>query len=158
MKSRPNLYSLFGIFFLLIFSQPGTPGLAILHDNRHPVLTPGDESLYASCNGYLRLQKALRKYKEIASQGGWSAVTKGASLKEGDKEERVIELRKRLIVTGDLFSEETREEDIFDEKLHHAVIRFQKRHGLKEDGVVGSETIKSLNVSVEERIRQIEIN
>jgi L,D-transpeptidase YcbB len=110
------------------------------------------------CNEYLRLQKALLMYKEIADHGGWPTVSKGASLKKGDRGERTVELRKRLIVTGDFLSDHAGLEDIFDEELHNSVIRFQRRHGLKEDGVIGPETIKTLNVPVEKRIHQIEIN
>ncbi len=40
----------------------------------------------------------------------------------------------------------------------HALKRFQRRHGLSPDGVLGPRTLAELNVSVEERIRQIEIN
>jgi murein L,D-transpeptidase YcbB/YkuD len=109
-------------------------------------------------NEYARLQNALIIYKEIADHGGWPSVSKGAKLKRGDRGERVSELRRRLIVTGDLISEGTREENTFDEELHNSVIRFQRRHGLKEDGVIGPETIKTLNVPVEKRIHQIEIN
>ncbi len=36
--------------------------------------------------------------------------------------------------------------------------RFQKWHGLAVDGVVGPATLAALNVSVEKRIRQIEVN
>jgi murein L,D-transpeptidase YcbB/YkuD len=107
---------------------------------------------------YLILQKSLLKYKEIADHEGWPSVSKGASLKKGDMGQRVAELKKRLFITGDLISEGTKDENTFDEELHGSVIRFQGRHGLKEDGVAGPETIKTLNVPVEKRIHQIEIN
>ena len=42
--------------------------------------------------------------------------------------------------------------------LRQAVIHFQHRHGLKEDGVVGKETLAALNVPVEDRIDQIRVN
>jgi murein L,D-transpeptidase YcbB/YkuD len=109
-------------------------------------------------NAYLILQQSLLKYKETAAHGGWHSVVKGASLKKGDSGERVIELRKRLTITGDSPGEYAGIEDTFDEGLHNSVIRFQRRHGLKEDGVIGPETIKNLNVPVEKRIHQIEIN
>lgn len=46
----------------------------------------------------------------------------------------------------------------FDETLEAAVNRFQERHGLTVDGVVGPRTRAALNVPVEERLRQIVIN
>jgi murein L,D-transpeptidase YcbB/YkuD len=39
-----------------------------------------------------------------------------------------------------------------------AVKRFQRRHGLEPDGVIGPGTIRALNVSVADRIRQIELS
>jgi murein L,D-transpeptidase YcbB/YkuD len=59
---------------------------------------------------------------------------------------------------GDLDSTDNRDADVFDEGVENAVKRFQSRHGLIQDGVVGPATIGELNVRPEERIRQIEVN
>ena len=151
MKIKLNNIFLYSIFLSLIFSLSWAQSPAI------PDVRPPASSENMG-NEYSKLQKALLIYKDIADHGGWPSVSKGAKLKKGDRGERVGELKKRLIVTGDLISEGTREENTFDEELHNSVIRFQRRHGLKEDGVIGPETIKTLNVPVEKRIHQIEIN
>ena len=39
-----------------------------------------------------------------------------------------------------------------------AVKRFQRRHGLDPDGVIGKRTVQALNVTIEQRIQQVEIN
>lgn len=49
-------------------------------------------------------------------------------------------------------------EDYFDAELHAAVVYFQRRHGLYEDGVVGENTRRALNVSLPERIHQLQVN
>jgi murein L,D-transpeptidase YcbB/YkuD len=46
----------------------------------------------------------------------------------------------------------------FDDRLVTAVAGFQGRHGLTADGVVGERTLAALNVPVEQRIRQIQLN
>jgi len=107
---------------------------------------------------FLRLRQALQRYREIASDGGWPSVSGGTPLKEGEQGERVALLRERLSITGDIGTEATDNENIFDEGLRNAVIRFQKRHGLREDGVVGPETLTYLNMPVDEKIHRMEIN
>ncbi len=49
-------------------------------------------------------------------------------------------------------------EDLFDEAMEQAVKRFQRRHGLTEDGKVGPRTLAALRVPVEERIEQVLVN
>ena len=48
--------------------------------------------------------------------------------------------------------------DDFDRKVAGAVARFRVRHGLPGDSVADRATIGAMNVPVERRIRQIEIN
>ncbi|MDZ7827664.1 MAG: L,D-transpeptidase family protein [Gammaproteobacteria bacterium] len=48
--------------------------------------------------------------------------------------------------------------DHFDGALEAAVNRFQHRHGIQEDGVVGADTLAALNVSPQRRVDQIEAN
>lgn len=113
-------------------------------------LAPGHEE-------YVRLQEALSRYLEIRQAGGWSKLAPGKSIKAGAQGQRVRALRARLARTGDLDPGQT-ESDRYDAALETAVRGFQARHGLEPDGVVGRATIDELNVPVEERIRQLEVN
>ena len=114
--------------------------------------------------GYWRLREVLAWYREIREKGGWGEVRFGQILLKGDWGERVLALRSRLLLSGDLEQEYNREEvchvndDLFDERLKEAVQRFQKRHGLTATGVVDSMTLVLLNIPVEAWIRQIELN
>ncbi len=152
MKIKMNKVFPYSVVLFFFFSLSLTQN-AITSSNVQPSLS--SENM---CNAYLKLQESLLVYKEIAARGGWTSVSKGTSSKRGDSGERVVELRRRLIGTDDLTNKGTKDENTFDEELHNAIVRFQRRHGLKEDGVVGPETIKALNVPVEKRIHQIEIN
>lgn len=49
-------------------------------------------------------------------------------------------------------------EEIYTPVLVAALKRFQHRHGLTEDGVVGPKTLEALNVPVEKRIEQMVMN
>ena len=100
------------------------------------------------------LENAISQYRHLAAQGGWPQIPAGPTLHEGDKDERIPILRERLVVSGDL----TEPEDqgyLFDELLKEAVQRFQTRHGLTADGVVGLRTLTELNVPISERILQL---
>jgi murein L,D-transpeptidase YcbB/YkuD len=48
--------------------------------------------------------------------------------------------------------------DIYDSFTEAAVRRFQKRHGLGATGSVGQQTVAAMNVPVETRIQQLEVN
>jgi len=107
---------------------------------------------------YVRLRQALARYRELIVKGDWPQLAEGAPLKLQSSSARVAELRKRLVASGDLEPDEVKGGDFFDEKLQQSVITFQKRHGLKADGVVGSATLAALNVPLKQRTRQIEVN
>ncbi len=106
---------------------------------------------------YRRLRRVLADYRAIAARGGWPAVPDGPSLKPGMVDPRVKDLRLRLMSSGDLTIEGA-DAQSYDPALAQAVQRFQSRHGLEADGVVGARTLEALNVPVEERIDQILIN
>jgi L,D-transpeptidase YcbB len=98
---------------------------------------------------YQRLTQALASHRAIAAKGGWGAVPDGPDLKKGDRGPRVAALRNRLSTPG---------VDAFDDALAAAVSRFQQRHGLEVTGKVDEETLAELNVPVQDRIKQIQVN
>jgi len=107
---------------------------------------------------YRALRQALAEYRRLQSDGGWPRIPDGPAMEEGATGERVRLLRRRLLLTGDLSEIVTTEARAFDARLRRAVARFQERHGLAIDGVVGSATRSAMNVPVEERIEQIRVN
>jgi murein L,D-transpeptidase YcbB/YkuD len=110
-------------------------------------------------SGYFRLKKALGHYREIDAAGGWQPFPGGAKLQPGDRENRVSLLRNRLAVEGFIENPaKTNDPEFFDNSLADALKRFQTRAGLEPDGVVGPQTRQALNLSVQQRIRQIIVN
>ena len=105
---------------------------------------------------YRRLVEALRRYRAIGARGGWPQVPAGTLLRPGDEDARVAGLRIRLAAEDDSVA---RAADVrYDDHLAEAVRRFQGRHGLAVDSVVGPATVQALNVPVADRIRQIVLN
>ena len=107
-------------------------------------------------DGYEPLLEALAFYRAIQDRNGWSSISKGPLLGPGSKGERVVALRHRLTLTGDVQGEPDKR--VYNEDIEKAVRRFQHRHGLTADGLVGPKTLSELNVPVEMRIKQILLN
>lgn len=106
---------------------------------------------------FWRLRAAARAYQDIQAGGGWPSVPAGPKLVRGDEGPRVEALSRRLLVTGDL-TEASGHTDGFDAALEEAVKRFQRRHGLLADGVVGAATLDALNQPVARRLDSMAIN
>ena len=111
---------------------------------------------------YALLRKALDRYRRIASRGASAQVPPGPTLRTGDRGERVAVLRERLAEAAGADAAEplpaAENLDLFDDPLAEAVRRFQGRHGLEDDGIVGSTTLAELNQRPEDHVRQIEVN
>ncbi len=77
-------------------------------------------------------------------------VPEGETLHPNTRDPRVPMIRKRLAVTGDLKSENLTS-DLYDEELVEAVKRFQARHGMAVDGLIGHHTIDAMDASVDQK-------
>lgn len=108
--------------------------------------------------GYGALRLQFIRHLAIADAGGWVRVPGGSSMRKGDSGKRVVLLKKRLAASDDLAKEPDGFTDRFDDALVEALKRFQKRHGLTPDGIVGPATLRAINVSLDVRIRQMELN
>jgi L,D-transpeptidase YcbB len=124
-------------------------------------------SLRPQARHYHRLAEGLRRLEAVADRGGWPAVSEGEgggeTLRAGDRDPRVAQLRARLLAGED--EEEQRlaaagqaDPTHFDADLERALERFQHRHTLLEDGALGPKTLAALNVSLEERMATLRLN
>jgi murein L,D-transpeptidase YcbB/YkuD len=107
---------------------------------------------------YTALAAALQRYAAVRDSGGWDPIPAGRPLRLGEaKDPRVPLLRARLAASGDL-APDAAAGTVFDRAVADAISRFEARHGLEADGVLDARTLAELNVPVERRIRQLEIN
>jgi murein L,D-transpeptidase YcbB/YkuD len=107
---------------------------------------------------YRYLVAALARYRLIAQTGGWDSIAQGPTLRPGDSDPRVAQLRRRLLAEGDQEAAAATDPRLFDAGLQQAVIRFQRRYRLDADGVVGKQTLAAMNVPIQRRIGQIRVN
>lgn len=136
--------------------------LALLAIAFGPVPPARAASATATANGTTTaaeppLVQALETYRHIVSSGGWRTVPDGPTLRMGDAGSRVAALIARLRTTGDLSTEGTPPAS-FDDTVEAAVRRFQQRHGLLVDGVVGKDTLVALNVPAADRVSTLALN
>jgi murein L,D-transpeptidase YcbB/YkuD len=126
--------------------------------------------------GYDALNNSLKKLYKIKVDGGWKELGYFKRLELGSTGDMVVQLRERLTYSGDYNecnittiktteNNETNESKpkidkkaIFGECLNIAVKKFQKRHGLVVDGIVGGGTRKVLNITVDEKIKTVLLN
>lgn len=103
------------------------------------------------------LRQKIERYKSLATQGGWPKLTiRLRQVKKNSSSADVSLLKKRLNLTGDYNNGDT--SNIFNDSLEFAIKKYQLRNGLDTTGRVTDSLIQSLNVPVEERLRQLIIN
>jgi murein L,D-transpeptidase YcbB/YkuD len=108
---------------------------------------------------YQRLEAALQRYRALAAAGGWPEVPGGPTIRPDSDDPRLPTLARRLAISGDLADDHVWVGSYgYDTVLQTAVRRFQARHGLEVDGLIGPATLRALNVPVEQRINQIRVN
>ncbi|MEM8730192.1 MAG: L,D-transpeptidase family protein [Pseudomonadota bacterium] len=101
---------------------------------------------------YRALLKQKLMFEAALQRGGWGATVPGGALEPGDSGAAVVALRDRLMRMGYLDRSLSQR---YDSRLQDAVRRFQERHGITVDGVAGAETIKQINVSMNDRLKSI---
>jgi L,D-transpeptidase YcbB len=109
---------------------------------------------------YRLLRSMLARYRSLATDSDLEEVPRFAGpLRPGDPYEGLDVLYRRLLALGDLPSDTPapREDALYGESLVDGVRRFQSRHGLESDGIVGTATQAALQVPLAWRVRQIEL-
>lgn len=140
-------------------------GIILTHALEKDEVAQSIDSLRFASPAYKMMKDSLARYKKIAADGGWEKLPEppklpnDAKIEPGFREPWIASLRNRLAVTdGPIAAPAPGAEDIYDENLADAVRKFQRRHGLNDDAVIGKWTIDALQVPAEDRICQIRIN
>jgi murein L,D-transpeptidase YcbB/YkuD len=109
--------------------------------------------------GYRRTEAALARYVDLAQRGDGEALpTPPTAVRPGQRYDGTPLLFRRLVLLGDLPESATPPADpVYEGALVEGVKRFQRRHGLDDDGRLGPETIRQLNIPLADRVRQLQL-
>ena len=106
---------------------------------------------------YAKLRDALARYRVLAADGTLSQLPVAAPTKRGEVHCGGVALHRLLRALGDLPADAAPPFDCNDATLVDGLRRFQTRHGLAADGVIGRVTLAALNVPIAHRVQQIEL-
>ncbi len=108
-------------------------------------------------NQYGRLKDALVRYRQLAANDSLRPQLPRETVRPAQSLPDAQALAQWLAALGDLPVNAPMVTDRYDDALVEAVKRFQSRHGLEADGVIGRATRLALAVPMRERVQQIEM-
>ncbi|MFP4199536.1 MAG: murein L,D-transpeptidase [Halanaerobium sp.] len=109
-------------------------------------------------DNYKNLKEELAYYRDSGKVDDWPQIAEGENLAEEAVGSRVAQLISNLNARNYLNRANLKADDYFNDTVKQAVVRFQLDHGLNADGVVGDKTLAALNISRDQRIKQLIIN
>jgi murein L,D-transpeptidase YcbB/YkuD len=108
---------------------------------------------------YRKLQQALARYRALAADTSLQSKLPIVLVRPGQTYSGLGALRRRLATLGDLPADSATfgGDDRYSGAVVDAVRRFQARHSLPADGMLGPTTFAELNVPLTTRVRQIQL-
>ena len=106
---------------------------------------------------YSKLKLALATYRLLASQEPELHLTTTRAVRHAESLSQSEQLRRFLRMVGDLQSNSDSKAGHYHPDLVASIKKFQQRHGINPDGVLGKATVAALNVPLKQRVAQIEL-
>lgn len=117
----------------------------------------GPEGILPVNPQYLLMKDHVLRFQKLQNRV-WPAVSLGKKkvLRLGDSAVVINMIKERLYLLGD--SPSADRSNAFDSSFEAAVLSFQRRHGLTDDGIVGPAVIRALNIPIETKMELMLIN
>ncbi|MDR7130870.1 murein L,D-transpeptidase YcbB/YkuD [Algoriphagus sp. 4150] len=118
------------------------------------------ETLYPTISIYKKGREVIRAMDEIQKQDtlNWKAVKISKTIKVGETNGGIPNLRERLAFWKYLQPYAYTDEKEYDSTMFAAVQNFQQRNGMEPDGALGKNTINALNQSPADLIDRAAVN
>ena len=129
---------------------------ALVKSFNHNTLDSLVENIQPKTRTYKQLLKALQLINTFPDDN-IKTIESAEKIVLKDTSAALINIKKRLLYWNDLSGKDSLTA-IYDDKTFEAVKKFQSRHGLVSDGIIGASTIHALNFSKQKRKHQIIAN
>lgn len=106
---------------------------------------------------YTELQEALLYYGKKINSSAFITIATGPLIRPGADDPRIPAI-KQILATEGFLTASAGSSIYYDQELVTAITAFQKRHGLKDDGVIGPQTVSMLNLTPPQKIEIIKAN
>ncbi|GAB6141053.1 murein L,D-transpeptidase [Methylosoma difficile] len=134
----------------LIYNAAKTNTLAQLPSQAEPKLQQ-----------YQKLKNALGNLKQLTGKSQPLKLNISKSLRPGERLAQVSELKQYLVASGDMPEETSAttadKSNLYTGQVVEGVKKFQQRHGLGADGVIGKGTVAAFSEPLQQRVTQLEL-
>lgn len=137
--------------------NPGYSAILLLDALSHNTITKTIEDHKQKHLIYLQLQRALQLLDSYPEDHTAAVVLKTRKILPKESNTALIAIKKKLVYWHDLNTADTTSNH-YDHTTVKAVKQFQKRHGLKADGIIGNNTVVALNITKATRREQLIAN
>lgn len=150
-----------GIHFNLKLREKKLADLPVLIKANQSTLSKLPEIVEPKLLQYQKLKHSLALYRQLDAKYVPFQLSVNKSLRLGERHPQIQSLKNFLISIGDLLEDKNQADsqnaDLYTNKIRDGVMKFQHRHGLTPDGIIGKGTVAAINTPFKQRITQIEL-
>ena len=161
LHKKSNLFFLMIIVCAFFFSLKSfSKSNPVQQINKHVLAYNSNSNSPNSDSNYfqkmeVKLQQVKLYYLKIETESSWTVIPKiKTKLQLGDSSIAIVSIKKNLKKTGDYHDLDSNV--YFNEDLKLAIINFQKRMGMEQNGIINNTLISRINTSVYYILKQID--
>jgi murein L,D-transpeptidase YcbB/YkuD len=137
---------------------PDSVNFRVIHSLQNQLLKEGAKNIRPDIKMYTKFRDLFAQYDSInkVNEDIEQIEYPGKALRLGDSSPVVGELKKHLSHFDNTMN--SSDDNVFDEDLQAALIKFQEFNKLDADGIAGKKTFEMLNLSIADRLDILRVN